>query len=187
MIKPVPGARVTARYDQPRPLSNPGQHIHGATDYAALAGSKIIAPEEGLLYYYIAQRPESRPTWELKIEGVRFPFSNYFYDTFGGIIILSGASGMVHLFAHCYINQLYNKGIIESAKWRTNEQSDEVRWPITTLHTLGTISAVEAGDTIGFVGNAGYSTGPHVHAEIHNGWEWTDYSDRADPETIYKG
>ena len=45
---------------------------------------------------------------------------------------------------------------------------------------------LKPGDLIGYVGNAGYSTGPHVHWEIHHGWQIDYYGNRVNPANLIK-
>lgn len=185
MIQPVVG-ELTALFSEPRPLSNPGQHVHGGWDISAPVGSSIHAPEDGRVYYVAIFRNEletgARPTWN-EMRG--FPWQNYFYDVYGALIIVAGReSGYVHIMAHSYFSQLYNKSLIASRAWEYVEERADKRWPIHMMHTLNAKRFVSEGEIIGSVGNGGYSTGAHVHWEIHPGWELYDYSDRIDPATL---
>jgi murein DD-endopeptidase MepM/ murein hydrolase activator NlpD len=184
MKVPVTG-RLTSTFDEPRPLSNPGEHPHGAWDIAAKVGTPIHAPEAGKVYLVAIFRNELenglRPTWD---EMPGFPWQNYFYDVYGALIVLEGASGMVHIMAHSYFEQLHDKGILPSSAWEYTEEHEDKRWPIHCMHTLSSPYLVGEGEIIGYVGNAGYSTGAHCHWEIHNDWQLDDYIDRVDPATL---
>jgi murein DD-endopeptidase MepM/ murein hydrolase activator NlpD len=159
-------------------MSNPGLHPHGAIDIATDIGSKIIAPEKGALFLYWSQRIGDGIYWP--DDGSNpFPWRNYFYDMFGGVIVLKGESGRSHLFAHIYINQLYNK---KNHSWTAIEESADKRFPLTAMLAGGII--VEEGELIGWTGDAGFSTGPHCHYEIHKGFSWERWESREDPEKI---
>ena len=192
MIHPIPSGRLTASFTEQRPLSNPYRD-HGAEDYAARIGTVIRAPEDGTLYGFAAFRDSrkdskgERPTWDgLYIKGEDFPFKDYFYDIFGSLALLHGKSGLVHIFAHIYMNQLHNSTLFPEESWKYVEESGQARWPLHAMHTLYSPKLVKEGDRVGAVGNAGYSTGSHVHWEIHRGWTWTKYSDRPVPSEVVK-
>lgn len=185
MTVPVQG-RITAKYNQMRPLTAPVKtHIHGAIDIGASVGTPIVAPETGYLYYYKAVRPNNERWNEVKWLNGDFEFQNYFYDVYGSIIILIGAkSGLWHVIAHSYWNQLYNKGVIDKALFKYQEQRADSRFPVFAYHTLDSSIKVFEGAKIGEVGNAGFSTGAHAHIEIHEG-KWQKHEDRVNPEVVY--
>jgi len=194
MIKPVKGP-IKTPFDEMRPWDNP-THKHGGIDIGAPVGTEIVAPEDGLLFAYYALREKDGDYWPAgeapRVDGglpdcgiVPFPWRNYFYDMFGGILILYSLDGKrVHIFAHCHINQLENNPLFLPRLWDFNEERKKARWPILCRHTLNNPIPVVAGQTIGKVGDAGFSTGPHLHWETHNGWQWTKWEDRPDPVTF---
>lgn len=171
---------ITTPWDDPRPISNPGEHPHGAVDIKTPIGAEIVAPEDGMLFLYYAFRQVSEPKSWPNDGSNTFPWRNYFYDMFGGIIVLKGESGYTHLFAHSYINQLHNK---TRHDWVAIEEKAAKRFPLTAM-LAGGIRARE-GEKIGETGNAGYSTGPHCHYEIHKGFKWQRWEDRPDPRVIH--
>lgn len=192
-IQPVEGT-ITSRFDDPRPLSNPGQHVHGALDISAPIGTHIRNPIAGWVSYYTFFRSNKTKSWdeEIKIENVNqhFPYANYSYDIYGSVIIIEEdkvfGKAPVHLICHSYLNQLFNRldeySITSKNDWEYQEQKKDERFPMFVFHTLSKPVKVPRGSLIGFVGNAGYSTGPHIHWEIHNTWAWTFYDKRIDPE-----
>ncbi len=186
MVKPVEG-RVTAGFSQARPLRAVVKtHPHGAIDIGAPVGTPIVAPENGSLYYFKAVRGEENVRWhEVRwLNGV-FEFQNYFYDMFGSVIILVGSkSGLWHVFTHSYWNQLYNNGVVPKENMVYQEQREDARFPIFCYHNLESPVKVYRGVQIGAVGNAGYSTGAHVHIEVHNG-RYQRHKDRLNPEEVY--
>lgn len=176
MIWPFPGnTLITSGFSSPRPMSNPGEHIHGAIDVKAAIGSEIIAPERGFLYKYCAIRYKDGQYWDVGALQ-EFPYKNYFYDMFGGIIVLKGDSGITHIFAHIYQNQLYNK---ESCEWKYIEEKKESRFPVHAYITEP--YEVFKGEHLGYTGNSGYSTGAHCHYEQHRGFVWQKHEDRPNP------
>lgn len=186
MRSPVESGTITARFDQLRPLSaERPTHVHGAVDIAAPVGTPIVAPERGMLHYFAAYRPNtSRSMSELELDSQPFDFAGrpYFYDIYGGIIVLLGASGKTHLICHVFMNQLFNQAPTR-VTWRYKESPKLERFPLAAWYTTnGYGRHVKEGDKIAAVGNAGYSTGPHIHWEIHSGRRWQEYGKRPDPE-----
>jgi hypothetical protein len=170
--------QVTAKFDQPRPLVGEKTHVHGAIDIAAPTGTPIYAPEDGWLKGAVIWRPPNVADWNMR--GFDFPWKNYWQDIFGGILILKGGSGKIHLFCHLYPEQIIDRGEIPKMEWDYVEQKDDGRWPVHSMIALHG-HGVRKGQYIGPVGNAGYSTGSHVHWEIHNAWEVTAYDKRPNP------
>jgi len=182
--RPVEGP-ITSRWDEPRPLSHPGLWNHGAIDIVAEVGTPIIAPEAGWPYAFCLFRPEGRTDeWidELKLDGATFPWTNYRHDVFGAVLVLKAHNSRVHLFTHIYFNQVFEAGMFPKSAWHYQEQWEESRFPMFLFHTFGAQRYVHAGEQIGRTGDAGYSTGPHVHWEISRGWTRTPHADRIDPE-----
>ena len=181
---------LTAEYWQSRPLSAPEErrtHPHAAWDAAAPIGTRIAAPEAGDLYYVIAYRADTTRRLdeiELHPQPFRLQGHHYFYDTYGGVIILAGESGMTHVMTHSYANQLYNRAP-RGMSWRYTESGKDERWPVSAWHTFDNPERVLPGHVIGHVGNAGFSTGAHVHYEIHPRRHYAAPCDRVDPADIY--
>ncbi len=179
-MRPVDGP-ITTKFSEPRPLSKPPEertHIHGAVDIASPSGTPIKAPEAGTVFVWCAYRIEPGTYWPATpiVHGHEFPFRNYFYDTFGGVIVLKGRC--THVITHSYANQLFNKGLHTFGG--TVEEVDDKRFPIHAVYSRRI--EVKRGATIGFVGNAGYSTGPHIHWEIHSAAGWQRWEARVNPE-----
>ena len=187
MIKPVEG-KITADFNEPRPLSNPGEHKHGAVDIVAPVRTIIKAPESGKVFCYVGIRPRSGMVWPrmFTVHGKAFPYLNYFYDMYGGIIVLQvyddDSKNIIrtHVITHTYGNQIFNKSIFKDFEKIWVEQAKDNRFPIHGTYT--SLLVVKEGDSIGFVGNAGYSTGSHIHWEIHTGYKWNKHTDRINPE-----
>jgi len=175
---------VTTNFFEPRPLSKPideRDHIHGAIDIAAPVNAPIVAPEAGTVFAWAAYRPEPGMYWPEKpvINGSPLPYANYFYDTYGAILILRGSGAShVHVIAHSYANQVVNKGLFQGSYYY--EEKADRRFPLHAIYTDR--HDVKEGSVIGYVGNAGYSTGSHIHWEIHHGWKWNRWEDRVNPE-----
>lgn len=188
MVDPLPTGRITAGFNQMRPLSRPPEqrtHVHGAVDLAAPTGTRILAPEAGTVVCLALMRP-SETIAASRIPRIRIDFDirnhYYFLDIYGGLIILLADSGRTHVITHSYRNQLFNRWArANGAEIETIESPEDERFP-AILGELSTPVSVEAGEVIGYVGNAGFSTGPHIHWEIHPGREWHPHAEREDPE-----
>lgn len=181
-------APITHRWDEPRPLSNPGLWNHGAVDFGRgkiKIGTGIEAPEKGWPFAFALFRPEGRKdSWRDALKtGWTFPWGSYRHDVFGAVLGLKGESGRVHLFAHPYFNQLYASAMFPREAWNYQEEKKDSRWPMFLWHTFSdNARKVKRGEVIGAVGNAGMSDGPHGHWEIHDGWVRTPHAERIDPE-----
>lgn len=191
MIFPVRSQwRLTTEFWESRPLSAgyaDRTHPHAAWDIGCRVGTEIRAPETGkVVYLWVNRADNSRQMQEIQIP--REPFNIlghwYFYDIYGGLTFLIGDSGMTHLFAHSYLNQILNKSPLRP-RWASIESAEEERWPVCGLHSFDDPQRVSLGSVIGYCGNAGYSQGPHIHYEIHDGATYNAYSSRIDPALIY--
>ena len=191
-VWPVPSTdRISAGFYQLRPLSKPPErrtHIHGAIDIPGPVGTDIVAPESGKLYAFMALRGGNvnRSTAEA-FSRLRHapPFDiaghYYWYDIYGGVLVLV-AEEHTHVIAHSYSKQLMITGPTGSRLWESVESRQDERWPVLAFHTFEDAFDVSAGDFIGMIGNAGTSTGPHIHWEIHNGRRWNKHENRVNPE-----
>lgn len=182
--------KISSEFWQSRPLSLPYEkrtHPHAAWDIACSTGTPIVAPENGVVAYLLAVRADrDRELSEIPLspQPFRLRGHHYFYDTYGGIVILLGESNLTHIFTHSFANQLYNHAPVD-VKWTYTESRDQERWPVMAWHTFEDVVRVRAGQIIGAVGNAGYSTGPHIHYEIHRGREYREPMARVDPKEIF--
>lgn len=203
MIVPVNGPyQITSQFNEPRPLNTRVKdHIHGAVDIISLVdergrkNNEIIAPEAGDLYYfYLLRNLPTRNGFESldtsKISPFDFKDSPYFYDIYGGVImVISDDKKRTHIMTHSWINQITNRlpAPIGNKIWYKPLESENVeRFPIVLHHTFKMVYRVTEGETIGYIGSAGFSTGPHVHWEIHNGTVWNKHEDRIDPTKLLK-
>lgn len=186
---PVPHGKLTAPFNQPRPLGKKrSTHIHGAIDIAPDQSNVIVAPEAGLLRGYVAVRPTDGMHWPaaIMIDNLTFPFANYFYDMFGGVLILRVPNGSrnntlrTHVITHSWGNQIFDGHPLDTARTHWIEESDEKRFPIHAIYTDEI--KVGKGQTIGRVGNAGFSTGKHIHWECHHGYRWQRHDERINPQ-----
>jgi hypothetical protein len=193
LTRPVEG-RISAGFDQPRPIgAKKTTHPHGAIDIVPSEDLTIKAPESGSVFAYLAVRYEPGNYWPefIEVHGRGFPFLNYFYDMFGGILVLQAHNGdprvitRTHVFAHSWGNQIFNSGLFEDRGTFWIEEGRQTRWPVHATYTEKVI--VEEGQPIGRVGNAGFSTGKHLHWEIHEGFTWQRHRDRIDPEEWLNG
>lgn len=177
---------ITTDFFEPRPLSKPldqRDHVHGAIDIGAPTSSPIKAPESGSAFGWMSTRPEEGMYWpEIPIvNDFQMHFRNYFYDTFGGILVLL-AKNNTHIITHSYAKQIFESRIFEGC--HPVEEKKDSRFPILGWYTE--LKEVREGEVIGRVGNAGYSTGSHIHWEIHPGSEWYPHKKRINPETWLK-
>jgi hypothetical protein len=182
-MMPVEG-RITTDFVEPRPLSvPPGQrdHIHGAIDIAAAVGTPIKCPESGVAWAWCAFRPKSGIYWPnlpVVLDNAN-PWCNYFYDTFGAVLLVHSMDRTrTHIITHSYANQIFNKSVFPDTVYI--EEEEDKRFPIHAMYTPHRLC--NAGEVIGYVGNAGYSTGPHIHYEIHHGLKWERWENRINPE-----
>lgn len=198
-MNPIKKGEITTPFEEMRPLSVPVEkrnHVHGALDIAPRGDNNIYAPVAGYIFGYMATRPPREYTekgkykykqaWPVKpiIHNSPFHWCNYFYDMYGGILVLQETDDRdqiinTHLICHSYGNQLFNKLPLVSVDNHYVEESAEERWPISAWYTDR--YKFRTGDKIGTVGNAGYSTGSHIHWEIHPGRSYAKHADRINP------
>ena len=172
---------MTASFDQLRPLHDPGAWIHGAIDIAGGDGM-VCAPVDGMVRAFAFVRPELRYDWERNEKKVilQEPCSRYFYDTYGGLIVLEATTGEYHIMTHFYINQLQDA----FGTLTITEQRADARFPAFMLRSA--TQYVDAGTPLCRMGNAGYSTGAHVHWEIHPTKSIYPHRNRIDPAKYIK-
>jgi len=177
---PVKGGRITASFTQPRPLDNPGQHIHGAIDIAGGDGL-VRAPNNGILVAYVIIRtPHGAWLKNEKDEIKSISVRDYWADIFGGIISIEEPNGLFHIMAHFFAKALH-------AQYPLNHYLETARigrWPEFIWHSEPV--EVHCGQRLLPIGNAGFSTGPHVHWEIHHSKNLDSYADRIDPASYFE-
>ena len=172
--------KISAGFTEPRPLHKKPMHIHGAVDLAVPEKTAIYAPEPGLVYYHYNFRCAKVTRNIYWSDGTWYAFSNYFYDVFGGLVILEGKQ-LTHVFAHIdygTLNKMMNQHIT-TREWHVDGDT------IAILNLDDPQPAMER-DVIGYSGNAGFSTGPHIHWEIHRKRKWDKWERRINPKTLFK-
>jgi len=180
--------RLTTDFHEPRPLSRPPEkrdHPHGGWDIRVPVGTKIYAPENGNLYFHImpwkfGRANENRYHTIRWHDGTKYAFRNYFYEWFGGLFILEGESGLTHVFAHIDAAEVFRASCFFSCDMTCTEDG--------TAYLLANLldpAGVMAGNEIGKSGNAGLSTGPHIHYELHHKRDWRPHARRPDPADLW--
>ena len=173
--------RVSAGFDELRPLANP-RRPHGAVDLAVPVGTPIRAPESGICYWHLQIRNGEGGHDLYWPDGVWYAFSNYMHDVFGGLLILEGGSSkLTHVFAHVSGETIIR--MLNERAERVSYSEDRISYLFSNLDHG---AATEEGEVIGYSGNAGLSTGPHVHYEIHNRRHYTAHEDRQRPEELWE-
>jgi hypothetical protein len=179
MRLPIPGGRISGRFNDPS-KSDP-KRIHGALDVAPVHSRDLVAPEDGIAFGWIARRTPNGPQYwpgRPDVHGETFPFANYFYDMFGGVVIVRTAVGRTHVLTHSFGRQLTQHSIFEHWGWA--EEAAKERFPIFGIFSEQV--PVAEGDVITRVGDAGFSTGAHVHWETHPSYAWAEHKQRIDTE-----
>lgn len=195
-MNPVKGSRITTPFDEMRPLSVPlarRDHVHGALDLAGGDGI-ILAPARGTAQGAVIVRgvdpQKGIGTWgapgiDEKSEILEFPWREYWYDIFGGIVVLYEPGGRMHIMAHIWASALLNHQVHPvQSPFRFSyyiEERETTRWPCHMMLTEPV--EVQEGQPLSKIGNAGFSTGPHLHWEVHHTNELIDdYAKRVNPE-----
>lgn len=173
--------RLTAGFDELRPLGNP-RRKHGAVDLACTVGTIIRAPEPGICYWHLQIRNGEGPHDVFWPDRIWYAFSNYMHDIFGGLIIFEGwSTKLTHVFAHIEGRDIIR--MLNAHEKGITYYEDRIAYLFTNLERG---VAMEEGEIIGYSGNAGQSTGPHVHYEIHNRRHYTPHADRQRPEELWE-
>jgi len=190
---PVRGGTITTPFDEMRPLSVPPErrtHIHGALDIAG-GDMIVISPVEGEAQGFVIFRG-IEPGNKIRAWGVgekpdilALPWREYYQDIYGGIItIIERGTKRLHILAHFWPSKIINHdpefgGPFHSIYYL--EEKAKTRWPSHILMTDPVY--VKKGERLAPVGNAGFSTGPHVHWEVHHQADRLDrYADRINPK-----
>lgn len=188
MIWPFrPGALVTDGYDTER-----ANGLHRAWDVSAPAGAPIVAPSNGLvLYLFLVRAGTPLPglveaASVLSHEAARYPW--YFADRYGACTILVSDERW-WLFSHMDLIEMFDAARrraiqITLEKWRDPQDASRFIECYSSANDRP-LPAVQAGEVIGFVGDSGYSTGPHCHMEVcPPGYEGGAVG-RIDPGTLF--
>ncbi len=166
--------QLTTEFYEPRPLSKPEEHrnhVHGAWDIAVPVGTPIRAPEDGIGWWWII----TDSLMHRDIPRSLAPFRHYRMAVFGRCYILEGKSGLTHVFAHGEI----------TAQLEHNKKLKGLIYGFgKTFAVIGERKKVTRGSMIGESGNGGYSTGAHIHYELHES-PWQRWEDRPDPAELY--
>ena len=180
--------KISTGFDEMRPLSLPVEkrtHPHGAIDIAVPIGTDIIAPENGEVHWQIQfRRGDSYHNVYWPYTEQPYAFRNYFYETFGGLCILYGESGKTHVFAHIRAEDIL---MLYRGTRADNYYTEDIDGP-DAFHLFvnwNSLVKMREGDTICYSGNSGFSTGPHIHYEIHQGRDFTPHADRTNPLDLW--
>lgn len=204
-MNPIKNGKITGPFDEVRPWAlnrkmargenltdseKSKLHPHAALDIVAKGDNHIYAPCNCIGFAWWSKRDSDgkkhNRAWPKtpEINGIPFAWRNYFYDTYGGVIVLkeldvNNKIVATHLICHSYQNQLFNMEPFSNAVIKTVEEKAEDPYAISAIYT--TEIRFREGDLIGHVGNAGYSTGKHIHWEIHPGRSWAKHAERINP------
>lgn len=186
-VFPVEGGQVTAGYYDPRPYSKPPEkrdRFHKGWDIASDAERpEILAPETGKLYFHmIVRAPNDYMGDQFWPNSRWYAFSNFYFDTYGCLTLLHGDSGRWYVFAHQDPDTMFSLvrdyGIMKS--W--TREGDGYNRYVRAYLTLDMPVGVSEGDPVGHIGNSGYSTGSHLHMQIHKN---RSYQSRIDPAELW--
>lgn len=194
---PMKGGRITAPFNDPRPIDNPGRHIHGAIDVSTSAANgdrMVYAPATGKLVAYFINRPP-RGGWGAptkqgvqteKAEILAIPVRDRWYDVYGGLITIEEPSGLFHILTHFYAAQLFKRFrfCFTPPQMSFMEAQAKSRWPAFLFRSDE--SKVSFGEALLPIGDAGYSFGAHLHWEVHHSPSLDYYDKRIDPTTLVK-
>ena len=177
MILPIKGGVITSPFNEPRPLEGAKTHVHGALDVARGDGI-ALAPVSGVARAYLFLRSQTPWSRTDKTEILAVPAREYWYDLFGGVIEIRADDGTYHLMTHFYGSVLQER----FGPFKYIESNVQTRTPTIMLASNGKM--LSEGDKLCAIGNAGYSTGPHIHWEIHPTPSIYLHSGRIDPEAL---
>ena len=175
--------KLAADFAEPRPLEGPKTHVHGAWDIAVPVNTPIYAEVSGKLYKVYHRRRDGKVFHDLFwLDKTWFAFSHYYWEVWGCLIILEGDDGKTYVHAHCPREQTMNFFRTDApCTYQTFDKTDAAE----AFHNLDYPVHVSEGDLLGTSGNDGYSTGPHIHLEIHKGRNYTPHADRPDPAVLW--
>jgi len=176
MLVPVQNGIITSEFYDPRPISNPGAHIHGAIDITYEDTKMVYSPVKGIATMFMVHRPKDWvwPKFE-KEEITEIPIHDYWYDVYGGVVAIEEPNGRYHILTHFYGKTLFEKYGID----KYIESIEISRWCGIILQSKS--FRVSRGDELVKMGNAGFSSGLHVHWEIHPTNKLVTYSKRINP------
>jgi len=177
MMLPITRGTITTPFGEPRPVEGAKTHIHGALDVAG-GNMQAIAPVSGTvraLVFLRSQTPWAKPDKDVIMA---LPCREYWYDIYGGIIELRADDGTYHLLTHFYASTLQKR----FGRFEYIESKAETRTP--TIALCSEPFHILEGGRLCEVGNAGYSTGAHIHWEVHPTIGITSYASRIDPTKL---
>jgi len=202
MMTPLPGGRITATFDEMRPLISGGKivppekrtHPHGGLDLVDDKGRWIIvSPAAGTAQgWAIFRSPGGAwggPSIAEKSEILEFPWRDYWYDIYGAFVTVIEPSGILHMLCHIWASKILNPQP-GPARYPFRfayyiEEAESTLFPCHIMMTEAT--QVKAGQPLAPAGNAGFSTSRHVHWEIHHQADrLDDYPLRINPEEYLK-
>ena len=189
----IQGGIITAGFDELRPLSVPmdrRDHVHGALDISGGDGI-VLSPVDGEAQGFVIFRGVE-PSVQIRNWGqdekpdiLSLPWREYWQDIFGAIIvIIERGTSRLHILAHFWPSKVLNHdpefgGPFHSIYYL--EERSKTGWPSHILMTDEVY--VKQGQRLAPLGNAGYTTGPHVHWEIHHQADMLDdYAKRINPQ-----
>jgi hypothetical protein len=140
---------------------------HESLDIYAKLKTKFYASEEGFVSYHYVDKfvDGTKPLGGWKL------WCSYPY---GGVAVLEGDSGVTYLFCHLDPKTFpLIEGIELTRKALTNSKG------LRASALFSGRKRVKAGELIGYVGNVGQSSRPHIHLET---WK---AGNRIDPEKLW--